>query len=209
MKKGLLAKNLITRDTKNPTGDVMDKKNWKRSLFVEKYGCKRCPYRGKSECPYGIGVNEYDKDQYDAFGKLLHKKGDKVKSHSLGICQERLFMMQQYYAMLGTADGLKMARAEKLIPLSDTLDELNYKLRELMDNEDILIKDLETGDTKLISAVQDIVKMSGSYVDLINKSLAIEERKGDASSMQTINADALHKIVQDSRELKRLPVKDE
>ena len=99
-------------------------------LMVSKYGCKRCPHRGTSLCPYGVGVKRVqDKGVPMKFGEVSHgSEGLPSSQHYVelqhmedGICQERVRELSFFAKNITTVNGLLSERAENMYQMKELL----------------------------------------------------------------------------------------
>jgi hypothetical protein len=183
------------------------------NLTTRKYGCMSCSYKGTKLCPYGIGLLKATEDIYDTKGFLVTKMGEIMDTHPSKICDEKLAEYHQKFKMYNDLTGLKDARTESLMQMSDFLKVAREKLTDVLEEQKLFENSAspegnagsrglfvvnKDGDTALKTALMQIDAIQQKYHEQLNK--AIQQEEGVKQVVERrISADDLNNMIKKAK----------
>ena len=148
-------------------------------LFLKKYGCLGCDWKGKPDCPYGIGVDCYMED-VKKMGKTVHLKGDVIDSHDRGICPDREYELGRELDMCSSLNGLRKKRAESLHAMEGDISRIKVELDNVL-ADGMTIED-SGGNTELIKLFKEYISIHHKYHEKLDVAIGQEGKYKDAAS---------------------------
>lgn len=178
------------------------------NLISRRYGCLSCSYKGTKVCPYGVGSLKATEDLYDSNGFLVTKMGDIIDSHPDKICDEKLAEYNHKFKLYNDLTGLKDARTESLMQMSEFLKTTRDKLTDVLDEQKLhengesgsrglFVMD-KNGDAAIKTALVQLDLMQQRYHEQLNK--AIQQEEGVKQVVEKrISADDLNSMIKKAK----------
>jgi hypothetical protein len=202
-------------DSEIPDEDVFSRFRRIDRVFVSKYGCVRCPHRGTSVCPYGVGSRRtvprsHILTPWEKVVSELPQTNEKiidVDEHREGICPERVREMAFFTQKVTNMNGLLAERADNMRDMRD-LKEKIQRVVSAMEAEPATFKTVE-GDVKVKSFLQqyqDTLTKYNQFLDnAVNQQLKFEELKTrEREGPRTIDVQAVESHIKKTLNAKPL-----
>jgi hypothetical protein len=173
--RGVLAKEGVDASTR----DMFSRFRRVDRLFVNKYGCVRCPHKGTRMCPYGVGQSirhnkPYTQGSFEEVREVTGKPDDvevTKTEYTHGICPERTRELGFFANNVSNMNGLLAERAESLQKIKDVETALYAALEDIMrDPKALMVKDKD-GDIRAIRLVEQLTDLQLKKEQLVKNSI--------------------------------------